>query len=158
MGRPTKCTPQLQRRICGLLRKGVPRQRSARLAGIEAGTFHRWMADGKAAESGIYREFYDSVCTAEDELVRRAVASVTDLLGSKADPSVRLNAAKFILSHRFNAEFSNRTEVTGAEGGPIDHTATVKVQPLVSDAALLAATPDQLGAIIGAMVAPKADE
>lgn len=143
-GRPTKDTALLRRRLFGLLRKGVPRERAARLCGIGVSTFHEWMAEKP--------DFAEAVCNAEDDLVRRAVATATDCLKVK-ESAVRLNAAKFILSHRFNREFSARQEVTGPDAGPVQVQADVTVRPLVSNEQLAAMTPEQLAAAIGALAA-----
>lgn len=151
-GRPSKLTPVTQERICALLRKGVPRDRAARLAGVGVSTFHTWLAEGAKHETGKYRDFLEAVCTAEDELVQKAVSTVHSLLDPRrVEPAVRLNAAKFILSHRFNREFSNRTELTGADAGPVRVQAEVAVRPLFTADELAAMTPEQLAAALGAL-------
>lgn len=156
MGRPTKLTPVTQKRITDLIRKGVPRERAARLAGVVPSTFHLWMQKGDAGEEG-YSEFPEAIRMAEDLLIERAVGSITDIFeGQGYEPSTRLNAAKFILSHRFPGEFSTRQEVrnTGPDGGPIkvEGTLGVTVAPLFSDEQLAAMGPEQLAAAIGALV------
>jgi hypothetical protein len=144
----------MRRRVCELIRKGVPRMRAARLAGIGESTFCRWMRDGEAGERRIYREFRQSVCRAEDELVERAVSSITDLFDpeSNAEPNTRLNAAKFVLTHRFNGEFSARQEVTGKGGEAVQVQAEVAVRPVFSDDQLREMTPEQLEAALGVLV------
>src|SRR3990172_8611360 len=153
MGRPTKLTPVLKRRLLGLLRKGVPRERAARLAGIGDATFHRWMAQGAEQELGMFRDFRDAVIGAEEGLIEKACSGLANLItGKKVEPSTRLGAIKFFLTHRYSAEWSTRSEVrnTGPDGGPIKVEGTVV--PLLSDEALVALTPEQLAATIGALL------
>lgn len=154
MGRPSKLTEVTARRICDLIRKGVPRDRAARLASVGVSTFHAWLAEGAKHETGKYRDFLDAVCMAEDELVAKAVSTVHDLLGPKRGraEAVRLNAAKFVLSHRFNREFSTRQEVTGKDGAPVQVQASVTIRPLVTDQQLAELTPEQLTAVIAGLV------
>jgi hypothetical protein len=153
-GRQTKLNATTQKRICDLVRKGMPRDRAARLAGVHPATFHRWMAEGETAETGIHRDFREAVCKAEDELVERAVQTATDLLNPRKckEPSTRLNAAKFILSHRFSKEFSSRQEVTGADGGAVQVEGTVDItvrslEPLAERIAAMSI--EQLDALLG---------
>jgi hypothetical protein len=151
-GRPTKLTPELQRRVCTLLRLGMPRERAARLAGISASTFHNWMAEGAAAEGGPYLEFFEAVQRAEDSLVKRALSTVVDLMAPKYEPSTRLKAATTVLRTRFSGDFSTRQEVTGKGGEPVKVEAAVTVQPIVSNEALRDAAPGQVHEIILALV------
>jgi hypothetical protein len=150
-GRPTKLTDKTQARICGLLRKGLPRERAARLAGVHPRTFYVWMA----SEAPRYVQFQQAVCMAEDDLVEKAVGAVSDLIEDADSDAVRLNAAKFLLSHRFNSEFSTRQEVTGKDGAAVEVKAEVRaevaVRPLFSDEQLAAMSPEQLTAALAGM-------
>ena len=164
-GRPTKLNAVTQRRICDLIRKGVPRERAARLSGIGASTFHEWMRKGDAGEAG-YAEFPEAIRNAEDALVQKAVSVVVSLLGpgtkgNRVEPSVRLNAAKFILSHKFPGDFSSRQDVRheGKDGGPIEVRASVEVQSVITPEAAAAMTLDQLEAATrGAIEGDEAEE
>lgn len=157
-GRPTKLTPELQDAICKLVRRGVPKHRAARLSGISEHSFHGWLARGREEEDGIYRRFFEAVSEAENDLLRKAVDSVVDLFDPSApgadriEPSTRLNAAKFILSHRYREDFTTRTEteVSGKDGGPVRVDATVR--PLLSDDQLAQLTPEQLAAAVRGLV------
>jgi hypothetical protein len=154
-GRPTKLTPELQRRLCALLRLGVPAERAARLVGIGERTFHTWMADGERQEDGPFQQFRQAVQGAQDSLVKRALSTVTDLMGPKNEPSTRFKAASFILTHCFAAEFSPRREVTGAKGGPVQLEAKVEatVQPVLSGEQLQGLSPETRQAVVRELMA-----
>lgn len=156
-GRKSKLTPELQARMVALVKKGVPRERAARLAGVSDGTYHRWMQTGESQETGVYRDFRDAIRRAEDELVQRAVGAVTDQLAASAKPENRLRAAKFILTHRYGKEFTPRSEVTGPEGAPVQVQAQVEIRPLFTDEQVSALTPELLAAAIGQLVTKLAD-
>lgn len=98
---------------------------------------------------------------AEAQLLQRAVSAVTDLLDPNApgvEPGTRLNAAKFILSHRFREDFTTRTEteLTGKDGGPVQVDATVR--PLFSDAQLASLSPEQIAATVRGLVSGSGGE
>lgn len=137
MGRPLKLTQRTSDTVCDAIRKGATREGAAVAAGIGRSTLQAWLAEGAEHPSGKYRDFLDAVCKAEEELQNRAAGVIVDLLGS-GDERSRLNAAKFILSHRFPGSWSTRKEVrnTGPNGGPIEvkaeMTAAVELRPLVS--------------------------
>ncbi|MEZ4241002.1 MAG: hypothetical protein R3F59_33555 [Myxococcota bacterium] len=101
------------------------------------------------SEALCYRQFQQSVCMAEDDLVEKAVGAVADLIADADSDAVRLNAAKFILPHRFNGEFSTRQEVTGKGGEAVEVRAEVAVRPVFSDAQLREMMPEQFEAAIG---------
>lgn len=67
MGRPTKLTPETQKRICDAIRLGMTRERSAEYAGIGLTTFHDWMSRGNSEDDGIYSDFSAAVKKAESE-------------------------------------------------------------------------------------------
>lgn len=126
---------------------GSPRQVAASDAGIHPSTFHDWMGRGRE-EPGPFREFADAVRKAEDDFHSRAARVIRDLLDPGYEPSVRLNAAKFALSHRFPGDWSSRQEVrtTGADGGPVQVAVTSQVNPLADR--LAAMTPEQVDALL----------
>lgn len=126
MGRPTKLTPKVQAAICEAIRSGATRECAASVAGIARSTLQLWLAQG--ADGGApYSDFLDAVCMAEEDLQARAAKVVVDLL-AEDNAAVRLNAAKFLLSHRFPEAWSTRKEVrqTGPDGGPVQVAAKVE--------------------------------
>lgn len=75
-GRKSKLTPELQERICRLVREGNYLRVAALATGIHEATLYRWLADGEAEKSGIYREFYVALKRAEAEAEARMVARI----------------------------------------------------------------------------------
>jgi hypothetical protein len=64
-GRPSKLTPELQRRLVKGVRIGLTYRLAAGYAGIHSATFKRWMAIGREAQSGKYRALYAAIKEAE---------------------------------------------------------------------------------------------
>lgn len=139
-GRPPKFGPELTARIQSLLRKGMPRVRAARRAGIAVSTFMAWMNE--------FPEFSEAVHDAEDEWVEKAMGKVSDLVDSRNE-RVALAAAKFGLSYRFREDFSKRVEQTGEGGGPVEvkHSGQVAT-PLFTDEQIASMSASQLEAVL----------
>lgn len=152
MGRPTKCTPEVVARICANLRRGLPRERAARRAGVAESTFHLWMHKAATTRIRKYLEFSEQVHAAEDEWVAKAMGKVTDMLDHE-DPKVVLQAAKFGLTTRFREDFAQRRETSGPDGGPVSVAAEVtgRVAVALFDGATVANwSPEQIEAAIRA--------
>lgn len=75
MGRPTKLTPELQKRIVKLVRDGNYFETAAQAAGIAKSTLYDWMARGDAGDNP-FAEFSDALKKAEAEAEVDAVAMV----------------------------------------------------------------------------------
>lgn len=69
-GRPSDLTPDAQAKICEALLAGTTRESAAQYAGIGSRTFSRWLADGRRAASGKFRQFWLAVEAAESECQR----------------------------------------------------------------------------------------
>lgn len=121
MGRESKLTPAVQRRLVTSLRSGNYDYIAAQAAGIHIATFHRWMergedrGDDNLPEDEPYREFREAVTRAQTEaeetLVKRwAKHAITDW-----------RAARDLLARRHPERWKSteRREHTGADGGPI---------------------------------------
>lgn len=67
MGRPTKLTPEVQKRICDALKIGATRLDAALSAGVTYDSFNDWYNAGKQAKSGRYVQFLQAVNQAEGE-------------------------------------------------------------------------------------------
>lgn len=63
--KPTKLTPNVQEKICSAIADGNTRTIAAALSGIAESTFYKWMAQGREARSGRFKEFYEAVKQAE---------------------------------------------------------------------------------------------
>lgn len=127
-GRPTKCTPEVIRKVRAAILKGAGREDAARAAGIGRATLLEWLARGARGDAP-YADLVDSVEGAESELVRKAGAVLTDLLGSKKTPhAVRFASAKLILERRRPEVWAPKRDVrvSGPEGGPIPVAAEVE--------------------------------
>ena len=65
--RPTKLTPELQEKICGIILKGNYISTACQACGIGESTYYRWIEEGEKAESGEVREFWEAVKKVEAE-------------------------------------------------------------------------------------------
>ena len=113
MSRPTKLTPELQGSFLDGLALGLTHKLAAQRAGLGESTFYQWIAKGKEASSGLYRDFADEVMRAEGEAAGRLLGQIT--LHASAD----WRAAAWILERRHPDDYGKRTELTGKAGGPV---------------------------------------
>ena len=74
MGRPTKLTPEVIKRLTEAIRAGNYYEAACAYAGIHYSTFRKWMQKGETAKSGKFREFFEAVMRAEYEAEVRMVA------------------------------------------------------------------------------------
>lgn len=115
VARPSKLTGEARDRIVAAIRAGNYAEPACRSAGISAATYYRWMARGEQEEAGSYAEFREAVLLAEAEAEVHAVAVMR-----RAMPQ-DWRAAITYLERRYPARWRRRqlTELTGADGGPI---------------------------------------
>jgi hypothetical protein len=64
-GRPTKLTPEVQKRLCDAIAAGNYREAACSYAGIDKATFSRWIARGEQAKTGPFCDFCNAVQKAE---------------------------------------------------------------------------------------------
>ena len=74
MGRPSKLTPEVTKRLTEAIRAGNYYEAACGYAGIGYSTFRAWMVRGEKAKSGKYREFMEAIKKAEHEAEVRMVA------------------------------------------------------------------------------------
>lgn len=74
MGRPSKLTPEVTKRLTEAIRAGNYYEAACAYAGIAYSTFREWMVRGEKAKSGKYREFMEAIKKAEHEAEVRMVA------------------------------------------------------------------------------------
>jgi hypothetical protein len=161
-GRPTKCTPEVMRKVRAAILKGAGREDAARAAGLSPSTFHLWMSKAASGEAE-FSEFLETVEGAESDLVRKAGQVLTDLLGSKKTPAaVRFASAKLILERRRADVWGPKKDVrvSGPDGGPVPVAAEVAhsgkvevsgevaVRPLFTREELAAMNPEALRAFV----------
>lgn len=65
MARPTKLTPEAQKKIVQAISVGATYKLAAQYGGVSYKTFNDWMQKGEAAKTGQYREFCNAVKEAE---------------------------------------------------------------------------------------------
>lgn len=118
IGRPSKLTPAVKQRLLDAIRAGNYFEAACVYAGIGETTFYRWMEKGEKANSGEFREFWESVKRAEAEAEARIVA-----LWQQEIPG-NWQAARDFLARRYPERWASRekvhTELTGKDGGPIE--------------------------------------
>jgi transposase len=105
MARPTKRTPERETRLLEALRAGNTRRASCAYAGIDQDTLANWLRR--------WSDFSDAVEKAEADAEIRNVAII-----QKA-ASETWQAAAWWLERRRPAEYRQRQEVTGADGGAL---------------------------------------
>ncbi len=131
-GRPSKLTPEVQDRICQLLKAGNTFRTACEVAGIGESTGREWRARGEerhAARAGDddYASFAAAVQRAEEEAVARNVALI-----QKAATNGTWTAAAWWLERKFPAEWGkvDRHEHTGRGGGPIQVQAAIDTEKI----------------------------
>lgn len=97
-GRPTDCTPAVQKRILKAIKAGLGYERSAEAGGIAYTTLRQWISRGEAGEQP-YMDFVNTLRAAEVEaeetLARRVIAA------SKTD----WRSAAWILERRYSSRW-----------------------------------------------------
>lgn len=123
MGRPSKLNEERAEAILNALRLGVTQENAARYGGVHPATYFRWLEEGtKDDADDKYREFRAEVEKARAEAEVRNVAIIAD-----AAKRGTWQAAAWFLERSFPRSWSktSRTELTGADGGPV----SVSVDP-----------------------------
>ena len=112
MGRPTDCTPELTAALCDELKLGMTIRAACQHVGIDDSTYRKWMMRGEDGEEP-FVTFRTAATRAKADGIRALVVTVRK--AAKDD----WRAAAWMLERREPEEWSKRTEVTGASGGPI---------------------------------------
>ena len=112
MGRPSKLTPAVQKKIIEAIRNGNYYNAACAYAGIQYQTFWEWMKRGEKAKSGKHFQFFQEVKKAEAEAEARIVA----LWQSKIPKDWR--AAQVFLERRYPDRWSRKEKVE-VEGGSV---------------------------------------
>ena len=76
MGRNCRLTPELQKRICELIKLGNYSKVSAKACGICEGTFYLWLKKGTESKSGKFFEFNKAITRARAEFETTAVKEI----------------------------------------------------------------------------------
>jgi hypothetical protein len=108
MGRPTKLTPEMQKKLCDVLAAGATRQDAAYHAGLRVQTLYDWLKRGRAAQSGLFREFSDAVKAAEAQCAIRCAAVIQRAAQGSAEAPPEWKAACWWLERRRPKQFGPR--------------------------------------------------
>jgi len=76
MGRPSKISPDVQKRICDGIRLGMTYKLAAARGGVTYETLRTWMRKGEKAPNGQYAAFLDAVKRADSDCVDACLASI----------------------------------------------------------------------------------
>lgn len=130
MGRPTKFTPAVRRRILRAISVGLTNAKAARCAGISETVLYEWLKYGDEHPRSDYAKFAEQLHRARAHCEER----LADLLIRKHAP-VSERAVIAALERRFHEDWGRKDnlEVSGADGGPIK----VDADPLGTLAKLL---------------------
>jgi hypothetical protein len=104
MGRPTKLTPETQKRFIDGLRLGLTYKLAASYAGVEYSTFKLWMQKGREQEDTIYSAFSAAVKAAEGLCAAQCMGRI-----QKAAEGGQWQSAAWIMERRYH--YSARQEV-----------------------------------------------
>lgn len=115
MGRKTRCTPEMTKRVADAIRGGNYASVAAAYAGIGESTYYEWLKRGGEGESP-FAEFAEAIKEAEAQAEVRNVALI-----QQAAQGGTWQAAAWYLERKYPARYGrrDRMEHTGAEGGPI---------------------------------------
>jgi hypothetical protein len=103
MARPTKLTPEIQKRIGDNIALGLTYRLAAELACVTYKTFNSWMQQGKNSTSGKYFHFYQYIQKCNAEGARKLLERLNDAVDAG-----NCQVCMFILERRFPDEFGRR--------------------------------------------------
>jgi hypothetical protein len=120
-GRPTKRTPETVKKLCDAIRLGASYGDACGFAGVDVGTFARWRED--------FPDFAATIKEAEGAGRVQLIAKI-----QKAANDGNWQAAAWMLERRDPQNYGRtmRTQVTGADGGPVQMAAQVVVVPALA--------------------------
>ena len=137
----TKLSPETKEAIITALASGAPPEVAAAYAGVVRATFQSWLAQGRAAianangnlaEVLASDEYAQFALEVEEALARFVVGNSAAITAAgTAKTEGEWQALAWQLERRFPQWFSRKTrhEVTGPDGGPIqhDHQVTLRI-------------------------------
>jgi hypothetical protein len=131
VGRQTKCTPDLQERVCKALSFGVEVEVACALEGISRDSFYDWRARGRNGEEP-YAGFLEAT---EQALLRVDLALhgtvLSEAVGNRqANRAPNWQAAAWYLKFRKTGG-SQKVELTGKDGAPLQGALTQESADLI---------------------------
>lgn len=120
MGRPSKLTPELQRKLCDAIAAGNYLEAACSYAGVDYSTFTRWMK----RKSKRFRNFRNAVLEAE------AKAEVAIVAQWRKHMPENWQACRDFLGRRYPDRWGpkERQEISGPGGGALQVIETIVTQ------------------------------
>ena len=102
-GRPTKLTPEVQKKIVDMISAGNYVETAASYAGVSKVSLYDWMKRGNKASKGIYREFLN--------VIEKALAEseIRDVLTIGTAAKMNWQAAAWRLERKSPAKWGRKT-------------------------------------------------
>lgn len=117
VGRRPKLTPEIQERICNLLKLGNYKETAARASGIAVSTLYLWMDKGRqdveAEIESAYSEFLEAIESAE------ADGEAGLLLKVRSAANESWQAAAWMLERKSPERYARRVVVASDEEKPV---------------------------------------
>lgn len=129
IGRPSKCTPEVIERICTEVARGMPKKYAGALLGIHYTTLHEWEERGSRDEEP-FATFARALAIARSQHIAMRLQAIESGEGD-------WKRQAWLLERLEPTTFgpTSRTQVTGADGGPVQMAAQVVVVPAVTSSA-----------------------
>ncbi len=103
MARPTKLTPDIQKRIGDNIALGLTYRLAAESAGVTYKTFNLWYQNGKTDKSGKYYQFYQYIQKCNADAAKALLERINE-----AARAGNCQVCMWILSRRFSEDFGRR--------------------------------------------------
>lgn len=106
MSRPTKLTPEIQTRVCDLIRACVPKRTACRCVGINRSTLADWMKRGEDGDP-VYADFFAAMDQADAE----SESTLAQRVQASEDPKLALEALKSRYHRTWNPAIKTEAKV-----------------------------------------------
>lgn len=113
-GRKSKLTPEVAKRICGVLANGNYIQTACAMVNIDPSQFHRWMEKGEHQTDGEYRDFHDAVKQAEQRAELECLRQINE------DPSWQSKA--WVLERRYPERWGRKDRLDSNVNSTVEVT------------------------------------
>jgi len=121
LGRPTKLTPDVHKKIVNLIKAGNYNDVAAQAVGINEATFYGWMKRGEVGDGQIYIEFYKAI----KEASAFSEAHYLELI-RKAAQETSWQAAAWVLERKHKDKWGRSMTVEGNQDKPISNVMTIR--------------------------------
>lgn len=128
-GRPAKCTPEIIARVCAEVARGMPKKYAGALVGVHYTTLHEWEERGAKGEEP-FATFARALADARAQHIAMRLEAIERGEGDWKRQAWLLERLEPTL---FGP--TSRTQVTGADGGPVQMAAQVVVVPAMAASA-----------------------